>query len=48
MDLDMENVLELSDGINAGLKLIELADLHGVSVKQLVACLVANNLPIPE
>jgi len=48
MDLDMENVLELSTDLQAGYKLIELADKHGVTVRQLVACLVANGLPIPE
>ena len=48
MELDIDDVLELSDGIQSGLKLVELADLHGVTVKQLIACLVANNLPIPE
>ena len=48
MTLDMERVLELSTDIQAGYKLIELADKHGVTVKQLVACLVANGLPTPE
>lgn len=48
MELDMSDVLELSTDIQAGYKLIELADKHGITVKQLVACLVANGLSTPE
>ena len=48
MHLDMELILELSTDIQSGSKLIELADKHGVTLRQLVACLVANGLPIPE